>query len=264
VSDLRTALAAALGPLYRVEREVRPVGDCCLFVAREAPTGPDLLVKFLPAALSLAADSAVFEREIILLRDRLGHPQVVAPHGAGRAGSFIYHTRPFVEGTTLRASLVRNGEPPLARAVEILRDVLAALVHTHAARLTHGDLKPENVLLADRGGARVADTGIVNAVARSLRSAIPGAACAALCARPYVAPERRDKGAAAGPPDDMFAVGVLVHEMLTGRPPEPEPVPLEDIRQLPPWLADLIRRCLAAEPAARWADAEEALASVPR
>lgn len=264
MSDIRAALAATLGPLYRVEREVRPVGDCRLFVVREAPTGPDLLVKVLPAALSLAADSAVFEREVILLRDRLGHPQLVAPRSAGRAGPFIYHTRPFVEGTTLRAWLVKNGEPHLARAVEILRDVLAALAHVHAARLAHGDLKPENVLLADGGRARVADTGIVSAVERSLRSGIPGAAGVALCARPYVAPERRDQGAPPESSGDMFAVGVLVHEMLTGRPPEPEPVPLDDIRTLPPWLAGLIQRCLAVEPGARWADAGQALASVPR
>jgi hypothetical protein len=60
----------------------------------------------------------------------------------------------------------------------------------------------------------------------------------------------------------MFAVGVLVHEMLTGRPPLPEPEPLEQSRSLPPWLPELLRRCGAAKPAARWTDAGEALATI--
>jgi len=259
MTGLRAALANALGPIYRVEREVRPVGDCRLFVAREVPTGPELLVKLLPAGLSLAVESGVFERELLLLRDRLRHPRLVAPRGAGRAGAFVYHTRAFVSGTTLRAWLMRHGELPLRRAVEILRGVLGALAHAHAASAAHGDLKPENVLLADEG-ALVADAGIVDAVGRALKGG-PAAAGAALCATPYVAPERRD-GGAPGPRDDMFAVGVLAHEMLTGQPPALEAEPLEEVRSVPPGVAELVHRCLAPEPAGRWADAGAALASV--
>src|SRR6266550_2313422 len=120
MADLRAALGHALEPAYRVEREVRPVGNCRMFVALEKSAGGGLLVKVLPG-----------------------------PRGAGRAGSFLYHTRTFVEGTTLRAWLARHGELPLRQAVAVLRDVLAALAHAHAAGVAHGDLKPENVLLAD-------------------------------------------------------------------------------------------------------------------
>src|SRR5207247_336622 len=179
MTDLRAALADALGPLYRVEREVRPVGDCRLFVAREVPTGPELLVKLLPARLSLAVDSGVFEREVLLLAD---------------------------------------------------------------------------------GGTLVADTGVVDAVGHSLTGGAVVAG-AALCAPPYVAPERRD-GGAPGPRDDMFAVGVLAHEMLTGQPPAPEAEPLEEVRSVPPGVAELVHRCLAPEPAGRWPDAGAALPSV--
>jgi len=259
VADLRAALTHALGPMYRVEREVRPVGDCRLFVAREVPTGPELLVKLLPAGLSLAVDAGLFEQELQLVADRLRHPQIVAPRGAGRAGAVVYHTRAFVAGTTLRAWLMRHGELPLRRMVEILRDVLAALAHAHAASVAHGDLKPENVLLTDEG-ALVADTGMVDGVGRSLTGGA-AAAGAALCAAPYMAPERRD-GGTTGPRDDMFAVGVLAHEMLTGQPPAPEGEPLEEVRSVPPGVAELVHRCLAPDPAARWADAAAALASV--
>src|SRR5437879_11057963 len=127
MTDLRAALADALGPLYRVEREVRPVGDCRLFVAREVPTGPELLVKLLPARLSLAVDSGLFERELLLVADRLRHPQFVAPRGAGRAGALVYHTRAFAAGTTLRAWLMRHRRPPAPRPVRALRAALAAM-----------------------------------------------------------------------------------------------------------------------------------------
>src|SRR5438093_5944524 len=143
MSELRAALEAALGPIYRIEREVRPVGNCRLFVAVGTPAAPELLVKVLPAELSLAVDARAFEREVVLLADRLGHAAIVAPRGAGRAGAVVYHTRRFVEGTTLRAWLTNHGELPLRRAVEILRDVLTALAHAHHATIAHGDLKPE-------------------------------------------------------------------------------------------------------------------------
>ena len=265
MSELRFALGAALGPVCMVEREVRPVGGCRLFVALELPAGTELLVKVLPGELSLAVDPARFERELRLLADRLGDPHLVAPRGGGRAGSFVYHTRRFVEGTTLRAWLARHGELPLHRAVEILRSVLTALTHAHAKNVAHGDLKPENVLLAD-GQTLVVDSGVVDAVGRSLVAGTPGMARAALCTLAYVPPERRGDGAGAGPGpgDDMFAVGVLAHEMLTGQPPVPESEALDEVRALPSWFGDLIRRCLAAEPAGRWGDAAAALASLSR
>jgi serine/threonine protein kinase len=257
VSELRAALEVALGPGHRVQREVRPVGNCRLFVAQGEPTGPDLLVKVLPGELSLALDPAVFARELMAVAGRLDHPQLVPPLGAGRAGTSVYHTRPFVEGTTLRAWLVRYGELPLRRAVAVLRDVLAALAQAHGASIVHGDLKAENVLLVD-DRALVADTGVVGAVARALPGDGHDAASAALCAAPYAAPERRGS-----PGDDMFAVGVLVHEMLTGKPPALDE-PLEEVRSLPPWLAELTRRCLAADPRDRWPDAATALATMSR
>src|SRR5947208_181592 len=78
----------------------------------------------------------------------------------------------------------------------------------------------------------------------------------------YVGPGRWEDDEPATPRDDMFAVGVLVHEMLLGRPPRPEPEALEEERALPAWLPELLRRCRAAKPAARWSDAGEALAAM--
>jgi serine/threonine-protein kinase len=260
---LRFALGAALGPIYMVEREVRPVGNCRLFVVIELPDGAELLVKVLPGELSLAIDAARFEREVLLLADRVASPYLVAGRGGGRAGSFIYHTRHFIEGTTLRAALARQGALPLHRAVEILRSVLAAVADAHAAQVVHGDLKPENVLLAN-GHALVVDAGVVDAVDRSLVAGAEPRARAALCAAPYVPPERRGGGGPAQPGDDLYGVGVIAHEMLTGQPPAPESETLEELRTVPSWFGELVRRCLAVDPAGRWPDAAAALATLNR
>ena len=167
MADIRGALGQVLGPAYRVEREVRPVGDCRMFVALDQATGAELLVKVLPTSLSLGVDESRFATNLLALGDRLTHPGLVVPRGGGRAGSFVYHTRPFVQGTTLRAWLARQGELPLRRVVEILHQILSALAHAHAASIAHGDLKPEHILLAD-GQVLIADTGIFSTVERSL------------------------------------------------------------------------------------------------
>jgi serine/threonine-protein kinase len=224
MSELRTALADALGPLYRIEREVRPVGEYRLFVATQSQDGSELLVKILPAALSLGINDQQFERAVLLVGERLQHPNLVRPKGAGRAGSFVYHTRPFVAGTTLRAWIGNNGAIPLSRAVEILRAILNGLAHAHAAEVSHGELKAENVLLADEG-VLVADTGIASAL-----------------------------GKPATPRNDMAAAQSLAREMLTGAKPTAGEEPLEQTRTLPLWLTEWLR--------SRWTDAGRALAGM--
>ncbi len=261
MSDLRLALQEALGPIYRVTREVRPVGNCRLFIALEETTGADLLAKVLPGELSVPVDPGLLERERVLLADRLQHARLVPPRGSGRAGSHVFHTRAFIPGTTLQAWLARNGELPLHLAVEAIRDVLAALAYVHGAGLAHGDLRAENVLLAEKH-AVVADAGVVAALERSLRVSAAGAVSAAICSARYYSPERRD-GASASAADDVYALGVLAYEMLTGQPPGPEAEDLEEVRTVPAWLSEVLRRCLAIDPVLRWPDAGAALAAVP-
>ena len=235
-----------------------------MFVALDQAADSELLVKVLPTPLSLGVDHVKFETELASLGARLGHRGLVVPQGGGRAGSLVYHTRRFVPGTTLRAALARHGELPLRRAVEVLRDILDALAHAHSAGVWHGDLKPENVLLAD-GQTLVSDAGVFEAVERSWGGAAPsgsghGAMMTALCSDEYLAPERRTGGSRTGSRDDVFAVGVMLHEMLTGRTPADRAEPLESVRSVPSWLGDLYRRCRAAEPADRWSDAGAVLA----
>src|SRR2546430_13210910 len=104
MSDLRASLAEALGPLYRIEREVRPVGEYRLFVATQSEANFELLVKILPAALSLGINDLQFERAVLLLAEKLQHPHLVPPRGAGRGGSFVFHARPDRKGARLDSS----------------------------------------------------------------------------------------------------------------------------------------------------------------
>ncbi|HYX81277.1 MAG TPA: protein kinase [Gemmatimonadales bacterium] len=224
MSELRAALAGALGPLYRIEREVRPVGEYRLFVASQSHNGTELLVKVLPAALSLGINDLQFERAVLLLAERLRHPSLVRPRGAGRAGAFVYHTRPFVPGTTLRAWIGNNGAIPLSRAVEILRAILNGLADAHSLGIAHGELRPENVLLADEG-VLVADTGIASVL-----------------------------GKPATARNDMAAVQALTYEMLSGMKPTTGQEPIERTRTLPLWLSEWLR--------SRWTDAGRALAGM--
>jgi eukaryotic-like serine/threonine-protein kinase len=224
MSELRDALADDLGPLYRIEREVRPVGEYRLFVATQSQDGTELLIKVLPAALSLGINDLLFERSVLLIAEQLNHPNLVKPRGAGRAGSFVFHTRPFVPGTTLRAWIGNNGAVPLARTVEILREVLNGLAYAHAAGIAHGELKPENVLLAD-AGILVVDTGIASAL-----------------------------GKPATARNDMAAVQALAREMLNGAKPTVSDEPIERTRTLPLWLSEWLR--------SRWTDAGRALAGM--
>src|SRR2546425_8770824 len=131
---------------------------------------------------------------------------------------------------------MRHGELPLRRTVEILRGVLAALAHAHAASVAHGDLKPENVLLAD-GGTLVADTGVVDAVGHSLTggAAVAGAA---LCAPPHPPPPPPGRRAPRAPRRQV-PPGGAAHERLAGQPPAPGAGPLEEVRSVPPGVAEL-------------------------
>lgn len=205
---------------------MRPIGDYRMFVASQTGggSGPQLLIKVLPAALSLGINDLQFERAVLLLAEKLRHPHLVRPRGAGRAASCAYHTRLFVPGTTLRAWIGNNGAVPLARAVEILRGVLSGLAHAHAQQIAHGDLKPENVLLSDEG-VLVADCGIAGAL-----------------------------GKRATMRDDMIKLQALTREMLSGRAGREVEEPLDHTRTLPTWLNEWMR--------SRWTDAARALAAM--
>jgi TolB-like protein len=228
-------------------------------------------VKVLSEELTSGVSADRFRREIQLIA-RLQHPHVVPLLSAGTAGESLYYMMPFVAGETLRARLAREGTLPVADVVRLLREVLDALAFAHDHGVVHRDIKPENVLLAS-GHAVVADFGIAKALRESGTLTSAGFA---LGTPTYMAPEQATADPSTDHRADLYAVGVLGYELLTGRPPfsgTPQqvitqhlttpPAPIAAKRaDVPEALADVITRALAKDPAERPRSAREMLAAL--
>ncbi len=200
---------------------------------------------------------------------RLKDPGLVAVYDQG-LGTPQDAGQPFlvlelVEGGTLRELLDERGPMPPHAVVAVLRPVLGALAAAHRAGLVHRDIKPENILIADDGEVKIADFGLVRAVA----AAAITSASVILGTAAYLSPEQVRDGNA-GPPSDVYGVGVLTYELLTGATPfsgdstlavayrrldHDVPPPSAAIAGVPPQFDALVARATARNPADRYADA---------
>jgi len=282
--DVQDRLQRALGAAYTVERELGGGGMSRVFVADEASLGRKVVVKVLRPELAEGLSSERFKREVRLAA-RLQHPHVVPLLAAGELdGGVLYYTMPFVEGESLRARLDHGGAMPIADVLRILRDAASALAYAHGRGIVHRDIKPENVLLS-HGGAVVADFGIAKAITAAVdtppadgthRASTLTAAGTSLGTPAYMAPEQA-AGDAVDHRADLYALGVVAYEMLTGRPPfegrsaqqllaahatqAPEPVQRRR-SALPDALGALVMRMLEKHPADRPQSAEEVIVAL--
>jgi eukaryotic-like serine/threonine-protein kinase len=209
-----------------------------------------------------------FEREARAAA-RLHHPCVVGVHDQGidssPAGDYVYLVMELVDGGTLRDLLRQRGRLPIALALSVAEMVLSALAAAHQEGLVHRDIKPENVLIGPGGVVKVADFGLVRAVAEA--SSSTGDVILGTVA--YLSPEQVATGAA-DPRSDVYATGVLLFEMLTGSPPytgetalsvayrhvnDDMPAPTAAGAAVPAALDELIVRATRRDPAARPPDA---------
>jgi len=272
VADLQARLQVALGPGYRVEHELGGGGMSRVFLAQERELERRVVVKVLPPEMAAGVNAERFRREIQLAAS-LQHPHIVPLLAAGHADDLVYYTMPLIEGESLRAKLAREGELPIPESVRLLLDVVDALAYAHAHGVVHRDIKPDNVLISNHH-AVVTDFGVAKALSESTGKSSLTSAGVALGTPAYMAPEQ----AAADPHTDhrcdIYALGALGYEMLTGRPPftgatpqhvlaaqvteAPEPV-TKRRAAVPAALAALVMRCLEKSPADRWQTAEELL-----
>ena len=275
MSDVLERLKAALADRYAVEREIGEGGMATVYLAEDLKHHRKVAVKVLRSELAAAMGPERFLREIEIAA-QLQHPHVLPLYDSGQADGFLYYVMPFVEGESLRERLARERELPIAEAVRILRDVVDALAHAHERGVVHRDIKPDNVMLSGRH-ALVTDFGVAKAVGEATGRQEITTVGVALGTPSYMAPEQ----AAADPHIDhrvdIYAVGALAYELLTGRPPftgntpqlvlaahvtqAPEPVTM--YRQtVPAPLAALVMKCLEKKPADRWQQAEEMLSQI--
>lgn len=215
-----------------------------VYRARDVRLSRTVAVKFLPEALCASAEArARFEREAHALA-RLSHPNIVTLHEAGEAEGQPYLVMELVEGPSLAGMLPLPREEALRIAVQ----VCDALAYAHERGVVHRDIKPANVLLDGRGGVKLADFGIARLVGADVSRVT---ATQVVVGTPqYLAPEAL-RGAPPDPRMDVYSVGVLLYELVTGR------LPVGAFSALDATLDPIVRRALADDPARRFASARE-------
>src|SRR2546425_2336237 len=270
--DLLERLRVALSPDYRVERELGGGGMSRVFLAEETELGRRVVIKILPPEMGVGVSIDRFRREIQLAA-ALQHPPLVPLLHAGHVEEVLYYTMPLIEGESLRAKLAREGALPIADTVRILRDVVDALAYAHRHDVAHRDIKPDNVLISDHH-AVVTDFGVAKALGEATGETSLTSVGVTLGTPAYMAPEQAAADPHVDHRCDIYAVGTLAYEMLTGRPPfaggtaqqllaaqvSEAPPPLSRYRTtLPPPPAETRRRGLGKNPRDRWQSADEGL-----
>lgn len=241
--------AGGMGAVYRVlDRELRE--EVALKVLRHERLGDGASVER-------------FRREVRLAR-RIGHPNVCRVFDLGEVDGLRFLTMEWVEGRSLRAVL-RQGRPPPSTVLGMFVQIVAGVAAAHELGIIHRDLKPENILIRADGRVKVADFGLALATAGDV------ATSAGAGTPQYMSPEQL-RGEAVGPASDVFALGIVGHEIFTGRSPFGEGLPAVitsailrdpprafDAPGLPPevmaLLAGVLTRALEKRPEARFADA---------
>ena len=241
-----------------------------VFLAEETALGRKVVIKVLPPDMAVSVNQDRFRREMQVVA-RLQHPHVVPLLNAGLAGELLWYSMPFVEGESLRARVARSGELPIAEAARLLREVAEALEHAHTHGVVHRDIKPDNVLLSD-GHAVVTDFGVAKAVTESGGAGGLTSVGFALGTPLYMAPEQATADPQTDERADIYALGAMGYEMLTGQPPFTGPNPqavlaghltrtasaVSSVRPaVPATLNAIIMRCLEKRPADRFQRARE-------
>lgn len=257
---------------YELLRELGRGGTAVAYLARDHELEREVAVKVVHPRLADDAETASrMEREARTVA-RLPHPGIVALYETrGLEDGSLALVMQYVPGTTLREAIRRDGPFAYDRAVRVLRDVAGALEYAHGRGVVHRDVKPGNVYLdAETGGALLADFGI----ARRADAGEPEMEGTAPGTPTYMSPEQVDGGALDGR-SDLYGLGLVGYEMLTGRRPwEGATVyatlynhvnaaipPLAALRPgVPPRLAAAVEVALRKDRDARWADAGELLA----
>jgi serine/threonine protein kinase len=204
---------------------------------------------------------------------QLQQSHILPVHESGEAAGQLWYTMPYVEGESLRDRLNREKQLPLDDALQIARNVLAALAYAHSHRVIHRDIKPENVLL-EGDEAVVADFGIARAISAAGTEHLTQTGMS-VGAPAYMSPEQAAGSAELDGRSDLYSLGCVLYEMLAGEPPYTgptpqalmakrflEPVPhLRTVREsLPETLEQAVTKALARVPADRFAMSRRAAA----
>jgi TRAP-type C4-dicarboxylate transport system substrate-binding protein/tRNA A-37 threonylcarbamoyl transferase component Bud32 len=272
VEGLIERLKAALGHRYTVEREVGRGGMAVVYLAQDRRHKRHVALKVLRPEVATSIGGERFLREIELAA-QLIHPNILPLYDSGEADGLLYYVMPYVDGDSLRSRIQREGPLRIGDAVRILRDVADALDHAHGRGVVHRDIKPDNVLLAERH-ALVTDFGISKALSKAASPETLTTVGVSLGTPTYMSPEQATAEKDIDHRADIYALGVVAYEVLVGEPPITgesqqavltaqvlnQPYPITKRREeIPAPLGDLVMACLEKRREDRWQSAEDVL-----
>jgi len=269
-------LTAALADRYRIQRELGQGGMATVYLAEDLKHDRKVALKVLKPELAAVLGAERFVVEIKTTAS-LQHPHILPLFDSGTADGFLFYVMPYIEGETLRGKLDRETQLGVDEAVRIASDVASALHYAHTHGVIHRDIKPENILLHD-GRPMVADFGIALAVSAAAGGRMTETGLS-LGTPHYMSPEQATAEKEITGRSDVYSLGSVLYEMLTGDPPHTgssaqqiimkiitEPAdPVTRVRKsVPPNVAAAVGKALVKLPADRFESAKafaEALAN---
>jgi serine/threonine-protein kinase len=269
MTELPSRLASALADRYRLERELGQGGMATVYLAEDLKHTRKVALKVLKPELAAVIGAERFVIEIKTTA-ALQHPHILPLFDSGTADGFLYYVMPFIDGETLRSKLDRETQLGIAEAVKITVAVADALDYAHRQGVIHRDIKPENILLHD-GRPMVADFGIALALSAAAGGRMTETGMS-LGTPHYMSPEQATAEKEITARSDIYSLGSVLYEMLTGNPPHvgasaqqiimrivtEDAAPVTNLRKsVPPNVAAAVSRSLEKLPADRFATAAE-------
>jgi serine/threonine protein kinase len=222
VSAPSSQFPAALCDRYTLERELGRGGMATVYLAHDILQHQPVAIKIMHRDLSATLDAERFRREMGIAAS-LSHPSIVPLFESGTAGGVFYYSMPFIEGGSLHQRLERERRLCLDEALRITHDVADALGYAHGLGILHRDVKPENILLAETR-ALVTDFGLARAIGvANYRQLTPTGIMVGTVY--YMSPEQVLGELDLDQRADIYSLGCLLYEMLTGEPPYAGRVP---------------------------------------
>ncbi|MGD0485241.1 MAG: protein kinase [Gemmatimonadales bacterium] len=262
-------VAEALRDRYRIERELGAGGMATVYLAEDLRHARRVAVKVLRPDLSAVLGGDRFLNEIRVTAN-LQHPHILPLFDSGEAEGLLFYVMPYVEGEALSDRIEREKQLPVEEAVRITREVASALDYAHRHGVIHRDVKPANILLQD-GTALVSDFGIALAVSNAGGSRLTETGLS-LGTPYYMSPEQATGDRQLDARSDVYSLGAVLYEMLTGDPPhtgstaqaviaavvteQPRDVAARRAR-VAPHVAEAVHRALEKLPADRFPSAAE-------
>jgi len=261
MSAVDERLSAALADRYRIEHELGAGGMATVFLAEDVKHKRRVAVKVLRPELAAVLGAERFVQEIETTAN-LQHPHILPLFDSGEVKGFLYYVMPYIEGETLRDKLNRKTQLGIDEAIKITTEVADALDYAHRHNVIHRDIKPENILLHD-GRPMVADFGIALAVSAAAGGRMTETGLS-LGTPHYMSPEQATAEKALTNRSDIYSLGAVLYEMLTGTPPHvggsAQQIIMRIVTETPRPVTDL-RRSVPANVAAATARSLEKLAA---